>query len=378
MSDAWITRETASPPAATDPTRVLILSPYPQGRVPGQRFRYEQYLDRLRCHGIEFDTQSFLDEPTMAVLYTSGNLARKLLGVLRGFGRRLGMLRRVRQYDFVFVYREASPVGPPLIEWALFMMGCRVIYDFDDAIFIAQRSRANPFMPYIRCAWKVDYITRRAHMVTVCNPYLVEWAGARTSHVSLIPTTIDEDYHRPPAAAPGPRPAMPIIGWTGTHSTARYLDLVRPALVELQKRHEFEFRVICDTDPGFPELWHYRFVKWQMHSEIEDLSQFQIGLMPVPEEAWAHGKVGFKAIQYGALGIVQVVSAVGSGHEVVENGESGFVVQNDTASWVSALDRLLSDPARAAEMGEHARQFILSRYSVRANLGAYLQLFDRS
>ena len=356
-------------------TRVLLLCPYPKGSVPGQRFRYEQYLEHLRARGIEIEIEAFLDERAMRILYARGHYLAKAAHVMLGFLRRAAMLFRAPAYDFVFVFREASPIGPPIIEWALFMMGCKVILDFDDAIFVPQSSRANPFMSYVRCTWKVSYIARRAHIVSVCNPYLVEWARARNPRVALIPTTIDEQYHRPRDRARNPR--VPVIGWTGSHSTARFLDIVRPALVELQTRHDFEFRVICDHDPGFPELRNYRFVTWRLDSEVDDLSEFQIGLMPVPDGEWERGKVGFKAIQYAALGIASVVSSVGSGREVVVDGDTGLVVDNDTASWVRALDRLLGEPSLVCEMGAKARDYILKTYSVAANVSNYVRLFDR-
>lgn len=354
--------------------RVLVLCPYPKASVPAQRFRYEQYLDALCAQGIDIEIESFLDERAMRILYAPGNYAAKTVHVLLGFWRRAGMLSRASAYDFVFVHREASPVGPPVIEWMLFTMGLRVIYDFDDAIFVPQHSKVNPFMRYLRCAWKVSYNARRAHIVSVCNPYLVEWARARNPRVALIPTTIDEKYHKPSESTA--RRDRPIIGWTGSHSTARFLEIVRPALIELQRRHDFEFRVICDHDPGFPELRHYRFVPWRLQTEVEDLSAFQIGVMPVPDGRWERGKVGFKAIQYSALGIPSVVSGVGSGPEVVVDGETGFAVENDTESWTRALERLLADPALARDMGPKARTHILKTYSVGANVANYVRLFE--
>ncbi len=134
--------------------------------------------------------------------------------------------------------------------------------------------------------------------------------------------------------------------------------------------------MICDHDPGFPELKRYRFIKWRLETEVSDLSCFQIGLMPVPQEDWAHGKVGFKAIQYSSLAITPVVSSTGSGTEVVINDKTGFVVDNDVASWIRALEKLLSDPELARRMGQNARKFILTKYSVSANVENYLKMFE--
>ncbi len=156
-----------------------------------------------------------------------------------------------------------------------------------------------------------------------------------------------------------------------------YLELVREALIELQKRYDFEFRVICDVDPKFPELKNYRFVKWTLSSEIEDLAAMDIGLMPVPQGEWEQGKVGFKAIQYSGVAAAPVVSSTGSGHEVVLQGKTGLVVDNDRASWVNALASLLDNPDQLETMGQAAREYIDSRYSVRSQVPTYMALLGK-
>jgi len=169
-----------------------------------------------------------------------------------------------------------------------------------------------------------------------------------------------------------------VLGWTGSYSTAKYLDLVRSALVRLQERYDFEFVVICNYDPGFFELKRYRFVKWRSATEVEDLSGLDIGLMPVPEGTWEKGKVGLKAIQYSALGIVPVVSNVGSGPEVVQDGKTGVVVENSERAWYGALTWLLDNRLRWRTMGHCARQYVLRRYSVAAQAPVYISLFQET
>jgi glycosyltransferase involved in cell wall biosynthesis len=168
------------------------------------------------------------------------------------------------------------------------------------------------------------------------------------------------------------------LGWTGTFTNTLYLDVVRPALVELQETHDFGLRVICNTDPGFPGITHYDFVRWRGETEIEDLWEIDIGLMPLFDITMAKSKVGFKAIQYSALGIPSVVSDAGSGREVVEDRVTGLVVPNTTEGWRAALAELIDDEPLRRQMGEAARQKILSWYSVPAQESAYLRLFSKA
>lgn len=352
--------------------RILVLSPFPPGRMPSQRFRFEQYLSTWERAGFEVVQREFWDRETAAILYKKGRTARKALGFARGFARRLRTVLGGETFDYVFVHLGAVPAGPPIVEALCLLRGWRVIYDIDDAIFLSITSAANPAARLLRSGKFIEYVTRRAETVVVVNPFLERWAKERNPRVRLIPTTIDPAYHRPrPPSAEG---EVPVLGWTGTFSTSAFLDLIRPALVELQKTHDFELRVVCDVDPKFPELRRYTYLPWRLETEIEDLWPIDVGLMPVNDSEMAKAKVGFKAIQYSALEIPSVVSDEGSGREVVEDGVTGLVVRNDVAAWVSALKTLLDDPSRRKRMGVAAREKIMGRYSVPAQAPAYLSL----
>jgi glycosyltransferase involved in cell wall biosynthesis len=353
--------------------KVLILCNYPLDHAPGQRFRFEQYLQVLDRAGIDVKVDPFFPPWIWPILWKPGNVRRKAWAVLRGFARRLWLLRRARQYDSIFIHLEAAPIGPPVIEWALFRLGCRVIYDIDDAIFIARTSKANRIVSPFRFRWKVGYVASRCQLVTACNTFLVEWARKFNPNVMRLPTTIVPAYYERRREPRGD--GRPVIGWIGSHSTADYVDIVRPALVELQEEYDFEFRVICNVKKEIPEIRNYRFVPWTAESEIAELAKFDIGLMPVPDGLWAKGKVGLKAIQYSGLGIVPVASSVGSGPEVVRHHETGLLVGNTSKEWYDALAWLLTNRHLWPGMGLAARNHVVEEYSVAAQSRAYVELF---
>lgn len=354
--------------------RVLVLCLMPVGRSPAQRFRFEQYLGALSAAGVRVDLAPFFDSGTSSILYMHGSKHRKVMGVLSGVLGRLRVARRFRAYDRIIIYRDAVPIGPPIIEWLAFHSGVPVVYDFDDAIFIRNVSEANRMIGWLKFPSKVGYVTRRSERVIVCNEYLRDWARRLNKDVVVVPTTVDLNYHRSTRDR-SQSACLPIIGWTGSHSTAPYLDLLRPALRALQDQREFEFRVICDKDPGFPELKNYSYLPWRAETEISDLDTFDIGVMPVPDGPWERGKVGFKAIQYGAMEIPAVVSVTGSGGDVVKHGVTGFVVGNTAEAWRQSLDALLSDRAKAARMGREAKLRVAARYSTDAQRDAYIKIF---
>jgi glycosyltransferase involved in cell wall biosynthesis len=356
--------------------RILFLIPYPAGRAPSQRFRFEQYLDILTAHGHQYRLAPFLSEATWRILYQPGLAMQKAAGIVQGFGRRLGHLLVAPSYNFIFIHREAAPLGPPLFEWLLVkVLRKRIIYDFDDAIWLANTSEANKIAAGLKWHHKVASICRWAYKNSCGNIYLANYARQYNPSAVVNPTTIDTVHLHNQVRdqlAPGPL----VVGWTGTHSTLKYLLPIVPVLARLEADGvDFEFRVISNHPPEFAQpLRSLRFVPWQKATEIPDLLTFHVGLMPLEDDQWAKGKCAFKALQYMALGIPALVSPVGMNTEVVENGMNGYICR-EPEEWYQYLRQLLTDAPHRQTLGKAARATIEQRYSVLANTSNFLALF---
>ena len=353
---------------------ILFLIPYPPGRAPSQRFRFEQYLEALTAAGHRYRLAPFLSVATWNILYKPGQTVAKALGILGGFGRRIGLLFQVPAYDFVFIHREAAPIGPPVLEWLIAkVLGKRIIYDFDDAIWLANTSEANKIAAGVKWHHKVDSICRWACKNSCGNAYLAAYARQFNPVAIINPTTIDT-MHLHNQVRDQAAPGRLVIGWTGTHSTLKYLDQVVPVLARLEAEGlAFEFRVISNKPPALP-LRSLVFLPWRKETEIADLLGLHVGLMPLEDDPWAQGKCAFKALQYMALGIPALVSPVGMNAEVVQHGQNGFVCATP-AEWEASLRQLLADAALRQHLGKAARATIEARYSVAANTPNFLALF---
>ncbi len=353
--------------------KVLFLTPYPYDTAPGQRFRYEQYLSALTAHGIDYQLDSFMDDAIWEILYRRGLILRKALGILSGFFRRLFSLPGMAKYDFIFIFREASPLGPPIFEWIIAkVLGKKIIYDFDDAIWLANTSESNRIVAGIKWHSKVASICRWSHKVSCGNAYLADYARTYNKNVIVNPTTIDTlHYHN---RIKDQHTKSLTIGWTGTHSTIQYLDVIVPILQKLEKKYDFTFTVISNALPAF-ELKSLRYVKWSKETEIDDLMEFNIGLMPLYDDPWARGKCGFKALQYMSLGIPALVSPVGVNTTIVDHGLNGMICST-ASEWENALIALLTDSDLCVRMGMEARKKVETHFSVVSNTGNFISLFD--
>jgi len=107
-------------------------------------------------------------------------------------------------------------------------------------------------------------------------------------------------------------------------------------------------------------------VTWSAAGEVARLQQFDIGIMPLQDDAWSRGKAGFKLIQYMALGLPSVASPVGVNTRIVQSGVNGFLAAS-ADEWFQSLSTLLGDAALRDRIGRAARTTVEAGYSVEAN-----------
>jgi glycosyltransferase involved in cell wall biosynthesis len=339
--------------------RVLALMPALYDTSPGQRYRLEQWEPLLRERGVDITFASFEDEDLHALLYKRGMMGKKLRLVTRGLGRRLSLVRKAKQYDLVYILREAALLGPPVFERLIAQSGVPVVFDFDDAIFVSYRSPSNGYLSYLKFAGKTKTICRISSHVMVGNPYLAEYARQVNDRVTVIPTTIDTEKYRVPERREKTGP--PVIGWTGSYSTVQHLDTMRGALKKLAERESFRLRVIGTPSYECPPV-DVEAMPWRAETELEDLSEIDIGMMPLPDDRWSKGKCGLKALQFMALGIPTICSPVGVNTDIIQDDQNGFIAGTED-EWVEKLSRLLRSAELRRRLGDAGRATVEEQYS---------------
>tara|TARA_R110002072_G_scaffold20688_4_gene74884 strand:+ start:42760 stop:43830 length:1071 start_codon:yes stop_codon:yes gene_type:complete len=353
--------------------RILFITPYPQGEAPSQRFRFEQYFDFLKKQGYETEMHSFLNQKTWNSLYNHGSFFAKASGIIGSFWRRKLLMFSIRKFDYIYIHREASMIGPPIFEWFIAkVLRRKYIYDYDDAIWLTNYSEQNAKFQKLKAYGKVKKIIKWADVVTTGNSFLQEFGKKYNQNVLVIPTTIDlKKSHNQPTN----HSHFPVnIGWTGSHTTMSYLDSLIPVLQELEKENDFTFTIISNEKPTF-KLNSLRFIKWKKETEIQDLSSINIGIMPLSDNEWAKGKCGFKALQYMSLEIPALASPIGVNTEIIEDGKNGYLCAT-SEEWKEKLSILLKNQQLREQIGKEGYDTVRKKYSVEANCGSYLKLFQ--
>jgi glycosyltransferase involved in cell wall biosynthesis len=152
------------------------------------------------------------------------------------------------------------------------------------------------------------------------------------------------------------------------------LELLKAVLKEIYLRYKVSLLVIGTDNffiPGVP----LRAIPWERATELTDLHQIDIGLMPLPDDEWGRGKCALKAMQYMALEIPTLCSPVGVNKEIITDGLNGFLCATDK-EWVEKISRLIEQPLLRKSIGKAARQTIEQKFSVRAHAKRFVSLLE--
>lgn len=330
-------------------TRVLFLTKYDR-QAASARLRLIQYFPMLEREEIVCDLSPLFDASYLSHKFSRGKASFEK--ALRAFFNRTGAILRAGRYDVAVVHCELFPYLPGFFESSLRWRRIPYIYDFDDAFFHTY-DRHRSLAVRLPLKNKIRNIISGAHTVLAGSPYLVEYARITNPNVEWAPTCVDivrfpkkqwdSSYDRPFT-----------IGWIGAPSSIQFAAQAIPAIRELGKRIPVRL-IYVGSGPVRYEGCTPEIHEWNEATEVKEMLQFDVGIMPLPDQPWARGKCAFKLIQYMACGLPVVASPVGMNCNVIETGSNGFLASS-TIEWVQALEALAKDVELRRKMGSAGRR----------------------
>lgn len=269
--------------------------------------------------------------------------------------------RVVHQWDFIFLV---------LIFRVLFRR--RMVFDFDDAI-------------YLNKPLKTKILTFLSWGVVVGSHLLHDWASSRHDHVIIIPTCVELGSYNKEGLEKGSDDIIKV-GWVG-EGPEHYegLRILNKSfhLLEDERIDNFTFELLGAMGEEkiyelFEDINNCNFAchDWVDPENVSDyIKEFDIGVMPLPDDEWHRGKCALKALEYMAYGIPTVVSNVGENAYVIEDEESGFLVESPQ-EWADSLLRLMEDCDLRRKIGERGRKVVEKKFSYKANIPKLLSWLE--
>lgn len=340
--------------------KLLFVGLHRPDRSPSQRYRFEQFQPYLEERGYVITYFYLIRAQDDQKFYSAGHYFSKAFILFRSVLLLIGLLFRAGRHDLIFVQREAFMLGTVFFERML-AKKAPLVYDFDDAIWLQNVSAGNRALSFLKDAKKTEKLIALSNLILAGNDYLADYAREFNTKVALVPTVVNaQNYTRIPQV---PRKRV-CIGWSGSFSTIPYFEYALPALRILKERYgdQVYFKVIGDASYYNKEL-NIKGVAWSSATEVAELSEIDIGIMPLPNDEWTKGKCALKGLLYMSLEQAAVLSDVGVNGTVITDGVDGFLATT-TEEWVDKLSRLIDNPTLRQQMGQRARQTVLERYSV--------------
>jgi glycosyltransferase involved in cell wall biosynthesis len=266
-------------------------------------------------------------------------------------------LRLARWADVTILQKPMQPVGAIRLVAAA---ARTLLVDLDDALWapIADVPDAERHAR-IRLR-RLTVAVRLAAATLTGSAYLAEWIGvhldARPAYV--VPSAVALSTSEPSRTRSTRSPL--VVGWIGSPSNLRDLEVARPALARLADDHQIVVRVVSSQRPeldGVP----IDFRPWSPEGEAAELEGFDLGIMPLHDDEAGRGRCGYKAIQYMAAGLPVVASPVGGGAEVLDDGSTGFYAR-DPDAWCDAITKL-RDPDLRVQLGRAGIERVRRLYS---------------
>lgn len=336
------------------PLRVLALTRY--GRLgASSRLRTHQFQPVLAKAGLELTVSPLLRDEYLLRLHANKSI--NWVHVFADYARQLFRLSKARSYDLLWIEKELFPQCPAWFEELLSGVGIPYIVDFDDALF--HNYDLGTKLLRLLLPKKIDVVMRKASLVICGNEYLASRAwqtGAR--RVEIVPTVID--LRRYGSVDQTVRETL-VIGWVGQPSGAKYLKRIAPILAACNAKLDLELRVI-GAEFSWPGL---RVVckPWFEETEVHDIREFDVGIMPLVDSPWERGKCGYKLIQYMGCALPVIASPVGVNVQIVRQGQNGYLPVTDE-DWHDAVMNLGRDPDARRRMGERGRLIVEQEYCI--------------
>ncbi len=336
---------------------------------PASRIRVYELLDRL---------QNERHLSYSAINYTSAGYCRKLVaGVKIGIARSileqgwhllalLWLVKTAIRADMVLIQRVLLPLW---LQKLLKKINQRIIYDYDDAVYLHGKARERRFAHQVVSAAAVIAVSEEAARQALLR-------GADREKTTVIYTPVDCARFQPVIK---PDDQLFTVGWIGSLSTSYYLKTIWPQLAEFARCHEnarFVFIGCPPFDTGALAA-RVRFVSWSPEAEQKELPLLDVGLMPLDNTEWERGKGGYKLIQYMAAGVATISSPVGANLEIVVDEETGLFA-SDIDDWQKYLETLLADRQLCRAMGRAGRGRAKSMFDHSVAADKYREILART
>lgn len=269
--------------------------------------------------------------------------------------------RKLSDYNICIMQRQyKADVFYPLL--AMKKNGTKLIYEIDDDLFnVPKWNPASEVLGKKAVQDNIKYFLSNVHAIFTTTEHLKQLYSPYCERVYVLPNSVDFDIiHKPPRNS-----AKKVICWQGSQSHDRDVSLMMPALKELVKRQDV-FIKMWQIKTDIPEIYQVPYVQfadfYQMFSQLDGY----LGLAPLTTVFFNKSKSNLKWLEYTVHGMATIASKVGPYADSIEHEKTGLLIE-DNHDWLDAINYLLDNPEKHAELVKNATAVVKEKYDVSKN-----------
>ena len=338
----------------------IYFFPKYSSKAPSSRCRIYEYLPYYHQAEIKFVVSPLLGDWYLSALWGHKSKFRVLFLIVASYLKRIVSILLLPHNSIVYIGAELLPYMPSWLESYLYFRGIKYLIEFDDAVFHNYDNRN------ILIRWlyqeKFKKVISKASLVICGCRYLSDYSKQWNKNVLIIPTSIDEKKYIKAISC-----TNNIIGWIGSSSTSPNIAIVMPALKKLSIEFPFELHLV-----GFDKRYeyllkgiNYKIISWTSETEVSELSQFTIGIMPLYDTLGNRGKCAFKLVQYMGIGIPTISTPLQSNLDIDKG--CGNLFANSDEEWYLAFKDLLSNRDKRRIIGNKNKRVAMQHYTFQSN-----------
>lgn len=318
---------------------------------------------------------------------TDSTLAKiRLIDPLRIWARQYNGSLRIRQIDsfsgtedvawadVVVLQREANFQAITLINY-LKKLKKKIIFDMDDLLTDVPKFLA-AHIHHQKTKKMLLKALRKSDVVTVTNARLRTELAQFNQQICIV-----QNCSSPPSIVNTKKCTDGRINLILASSDTIQVDFMIPVLKKLTQQAELEFNLIGIGPPG--KFIENAGFKIELHENMPHevfknflaLQNNAVGLIPLDDSKFSSCKSAIKFIDFSLSDVASICSNVPPYSDIVSNGKTGVLVNNDIDSWYNAIIKLGRSNEHRFNLAKSAKDYCLNSFQLVNSAEQWQNLF---
>jgi glycosyltransferase involved in cell wall biosynthesis len=279
-----------------------------------------------------------------------------------------------RTADFIVIQRQFPALHTEKLLRSLLRLRIPIVYDLDDMLLDVPASHPS-CLELSRRAPFIKWALQEVDLVTASTSELKHLLERNTSRPVRVQANLVDWALFDAQPRPREREFRFLISGTSTHRND--WAILEEPLAQILAKYPHEAKVLFFGEApkslaDHPSVDCIAFEDdYRRYASCLKSLEVHAALVPLEDSEFNRCKSNIKWLEYSAAGVPGAYSDLTPYQSSVGHRESGLLVGNSQASWLNAMDVLISDPQAVSSMISNSRRYVRDRRSIESSVGAY-------